>query len=125
MVLMVASFLSPSLATAAEPVLPTGSAIDMASFGSMMLKLALVLALIVAGGWIVRRLQHVQRGTSKTLEVLDVLPVGPKERILLVRAGETQLLVGQTPGRLNTLQRLDRPVAFADQVARELTEHAA
>lgn len=122
MVLMVASLLSPSLATAADPVLPAGSGVDFAAFGGVMLKLALVLGLIFAASWAVRRFQGLQRNASRNLEVVDILPIGPKERILVVRAGNTQLLVAQTPGRLATLHELSEPLGFAEHVARQLDE---
>ncbi len=94
-------------------------------FGMMMLKLAVVLTLIVAGGWLVRRLQRGRRPGARTLEVLDVLSVGPKERILLVRAGNVQLLVGSAPGRISTLHCLEQPLSFAEQTRLQLEEQAA
>ncbi|NND60057.1 MAG: flagellar biosynthetic protein FliO [Gammaproteobacteria bacterium] len=125
MVLMVAGLLSPAIATATEPVLPAGSSSQVVSLVEVMLKLGLVLALILAAGWLVRRLQNGKRGTSKTLEILDVLPVGPKDRILLVRAGNTQLLVGSTPGRLTALHEMQQPISFAEHARKQLEEQAA
>lgn len=125
MVLMVASLLSPAFATTAEPVLPAGPSMQLAGLGAVLLKLALVLGLIVLTGWLLRKFQRRQHGTSKTLEVIDILPVGPKDRILLVRVGETQLLVGSTPGRLTPLMEVAEPVSFATHARQQLQEHAA
>ena len=125
LVLMVASLLSPVIAAAAEPVLPAGPSMEATGFAMMMLKLGVVLTLIVGGGWLVKRFQRGKRLGNKTLEVLDVLPVGPKERILLVRAGDIQLLVGSAPGCLNTLHCLERPLSFAEHARLQIEEQAA
>ncbi len=125
LVLMVASPLSPVIAAAAEPVLPTGPSMEASGFAMMMLKLAIVLALIVGGGWLVKRLRRGQRPGNSTLEVLDVLPVGPKERILLVRAGDIQLLVGSAPGCISTLHCLEQPLSFAEHTRLQIEEQAA
>lgn len=125
LVLMVAGVLSISRATLAEPVLPAGTSLDWSSFAMVMLKLAVLLALIVAAAWVVKRVRRVGHRGGQALEIIDVLPVGPKERILLVRAGATRILVGSTPGGLRTLHRMDEPASFSSEIRRELAERAA
>lgn len=125
LVLMVVCLLSPVIATAAEPVLPAGPSMEATGFAMMMLKLAIVLALIVGGGWLFKRVQRGQRLGTKSLEVLDVLPIGPKERILLVRAGDTQLLIGSAPGCIAALHCLEQPLSFAEHARLQIKEHAA
>ena len=116
MVLMVATLLSPlpSNATAAESVLPAGPSLGAGNYLSVFLSLAVVIGLIMLVGWVMKRLQRVQRGGSVAMEVIDVLPVGPKEKILMVRAGQSRLLVGMTPGRLSTLGILDDEAASTE-----------
>ena len=125
LVLMVASLLSPFIAAAAEPVLPAGPSMEATGFSMMMLKLGVVLALIVGGGWLVRRVRRGKRLGNETLEVLDVLPVGPKERILLVRAGDIQLLIGSAPGCISTLHCLGQRPSFAEHTRLHIEEQAA
>ncbi|MBT8137863.1 MAG: flagellar biosynthetic protein FliO [Gammaproteobacteria bacterium] len=123
-VLMVATLLSPSIATAAESVLPAGSFESAGSFISVIVSLAGVLALILLVGWFMNRLQRVRRGGSATLEVVDVLPVGPKEKILLIRAGEKQVLLGMAPGRISALAEFE-PEAAKPKPKFSIAEHAA
>lgn len=126
MVLMVAIQLSPSLATAAEPVLPAGPSLDLHSYLSVIVSLGVVLGLILLAGWLMRRVQRVRRGGSATLEIVDVLPVGPKEKILLVRAGDRRLLIGLTPGRMSALGAVDRAAdANGDEPVFRIAGHAA
>jgi flagellar protein FliO/FliZ len=42
--------------------------------------------------------------------VLAELPLGQKERAVLVRCGATQLLLGVAPGRVSTLHVLAEPI---------------
>ena len=122
-VLMVATLLSPSFATAAESVLPAGSSLDAGNFVSVLASLAGVLALILLVGWVMQRMQRVRRGGSATLEVVDVLPVGPKEKIVLIRAGRKQLLLGMAPGRISSLGELDTEADAQPKF--RVAEHAA
>ena len=125
MVLMVATLLSTPSATAAESVLPEGSTLGTSNFISVFLSLAVVLALIVLVGWVMKRMQRIQRGGTTLLEVVDVLPVGPKEKILLLRAGGRHLLVGITPGQLSTLGTLDSATILDKEATFSLSEQAA
>ena len=126
LVLMVATLLSPSIATAAESVLPAGSFESAGSFVSVVISLAAVLALILLVGWVMNRLQRVRRGGSATLEVIDVLPVGPKEKILLLRAGDKQVLLGMAPGSISPLAEIEPAGDLADAEPKfRIAEHAA
>lgn len=128
MVLMVATLLSPlpSVATTTESVLPAGPSLSSGSYLSVFFSLAVVVGLIVLVGWVTKRLQRVQRGGSATMEVIDVLPVGTKEKILIIRAGESRLLIGMTPGRLCTLGILDTATQNSEELPRfTIPDHAA
>ncbi|MET0659377.1 MAG: flagellar biosynthetic protein FliO [Steroidobacteraceae bacterium] len=70
---------------------------------SVMLALLLVLAAIFAAAWVMRRLRAGTEATRGAMEVLADLPLGTKERAVLVRVGKEQLLLGVAPGRVNTL----------------------
>lgn len=65
--------------------------------------LLLVLASIVALGWVSRRVPRLGRQRGRSLRVLDALPLGSRERVVLLEVEGTQLLVGLAPGRVQTL----------------------
>ena len=71
---------------------------------SVMLALLLVLAAIFAAAWVMRRLRAGTAATRGAMEVLADLPLGTKERAVLIRVGKEQLLLGVAPGCVNTLQ---------------------
>ncbi|MDG3088768.1 flagellar biosynthetic protein FliO [Vibrio hannami] len=70
--------------------------------------LIFVIALICVLAWVLKRMQHPSIGGQKDLKILRQLPVGTKERIAVVQAGEEQYLVGITPHSINLISRLDK-----------------
>lgn len=74
---------------------------------------ALLLVLLVIGAlaWGMRRFGRVQLGVSGAIRVLAASSVGQRERVVLVQVGETQLLLGVAPGRVQTLHVLEEPLS--------------
>lgn len=80
----------------------------------MLLSLVLVVVLIVLAGWLGRRMQRRGGAGASSLRTLASVHVGTRERVVLVQAGETQLLVGVAPGQVRALHVLDKPVVVGD-----------
>lgn len=81
------------------------------STGSMLqitFSLLLVLGVIVAIAWLLKRLNIAQQGTGKILKVIGSVSVGQRERVVLVEVGETWLVVGVGPGQIRTLHTLEK-----------------
>ena len=74
------------------------------------LGLALVIVLIFAVAWAMRRMVPGAGGGSSVLKILAALPVGPRERLLLVDAAGRQLLLGVTAQQITALHSFDVPV---------------
>jgi flagellar protein FliO/FliZ len=87
------------------------------SLGQVTFALALVLAAVFVAAWLLRRVRGFGRNASSTLDVIADLPLGPKERAVLVRVGKAQLLIGVAPGRVTTLHVLAEPVEIAATTA--------
>ncbi len=66
--------------------------------GQVTLSLAIVVAALLAVAWLLRRAHRLQAGGGVNLRIVGVLPLGARERILIVEAGSTRLLVGASPG---------------------------
>lgn len=82
--------------------------------------LVLVLALIVALGWAVRRFAHLP-GTGKGLiRVLGGVALGSRERAVIVAVGGTRLLLGVAPGQVRMLHVLPPDEPGAGRFAAEL-----
>ncbi|HKJ76808.1 MAG TPA: flagellar biosynthetic protein FliO, partial [Gammaproteobacteria bacterium] len=91
----------------ASPAMPPA---DVGSIAQVMVALLVVLALILGMAWLLRRVGGIQRGGSGAIRVLGGMSMGQRERVVLVQVGETQLLLGVAPGRVQTLHVLDKPV---------------
>jgi len=83
---------------------------DAAAHGStaggaleVTLALLLVVGLIAFLAWGLRRVRGFGVGVNDRIQVLSDRSVGPKERCVLVRVGDTDILVGVAPGAVHTL----------------------
>lgn len=107
-VLVAVMALLPAAEAAAQEA--GGSGVDMTSLTRLTIGLLVVVGAIFVFGWLLRRMGGFSAGGGGHLRVLGGISVGNRERILLVQAGKTQLLVGVAPGRVQTLHVLDEPV---------------
>ncbi len=104
----------PLLTLAALPA--TARAAD-SGLGSSLLQtllgLVAVLLVIGAAAWMLRRIGPLQAGANGAMRVLGGLSMGARERVVLIQVGQTQLLLGVAPGRVQTLHVLDPPLPLA------------
>lgn len=78
------------------------SGADMLRFaGSLVLVLGLLAALL----WTLRRMQSGVRPGSKVkqMQVVEVMSIGPRQKMILVRVGQHEILAGVTPSQITTL----------------------
>jgi flagellar protein FliO/FliZ len=92
----------------AQPASP----LSVGSLTQLTLSLLAVVALILAIGWVMKRFKLGALRSSADSAVLDELKVGPRERIVLVRIGETQVLVGIGAGGIVPLTPLATPIVL-------------
>lgn len=79
----------------------------------VFLALAFVVGLIVLTAWVMRRYSSMPFGRQGALRLLAAVSVGQRERIVLIQAGETQMLIGVAQGQVRTLHVFDKPVLLA------------
>jgi len=84
--------------------------LGFADYAQVFLGLFVVLGVIVAMAWALRRMGRLPGAASGALRVVGGLSVGQRERVVLIQAGEKQLLVGVAPGRVQTLHVLEEPI---------------
>lgn len=77
----------------------------------VVLSLAGIVAMIFVAGWLTRRAQARVRPGGRKIRVIETMPVGMKEKVMLMEVGGTQILVGASPSGLRTLHVLATPVA--------------
>ncbi|HEV2269963.1 MAG TPA: flagellar biosynthetic protein FliO [Steroidobacteraceae bacterium] len=99
-------FAAPQAATTAAPVGAGGLA-------SVTLALLVVLAAIFAVAWVARRVRGIGNRVGNAIDVLADVPLGPKERAVLLKVGAEQVLIGVAPGRVSALHVLREPVEIS------------
>ncbi|MGY1424014.1 flagellar biosynthetic protein FliO [Lysobacter sp. A289] len=94
---------------------PAGGSGGAGAVGGGVLALLLVVALILGLAWLARRMpgMGVAGAGNPALRVVGSLALGPRDRVVVVEIGQTQLLLGVGPGGTRTLHTLDAPLPFA------------
>ncbi|CAK2545188.1 flagellar protein FliO/FliZ [Vibrio crassostreae] len=92
----------PSIAFAATP-----PSLDLATtFGSLIFVIAFILFI----AWLLKRMQVPAMSNQQGLAIVRQIPVGTKERIAIVQAGDEQFLVGITTHSIQLISKLDKPL---------------
>ncbi len=99
----------------------------------LVVSLLLILALIIGAAWAVKRFQLLGPRNTGSLRIVSSLALGPKERLLLVEAGERRLLLGVSSAGIVTLDvnspgrqpAATGPAAFSRQLDPEVRQWAA
>jgi flagellar protein FliO/FliZ len=99
-------FAAPQAATASHPTAVSG-------LSEVAFALILVLAVIFVIAWLMRRMRVVGSKVGGAIDVLAEVPLGQKERAVLLKVGNQQILLGVAPGRVNTLHVLSEPLDIA------------
>ena len=76
---------------------------------SLIIGMAVVLAVIAGAAWLVKRISPRTYGSSSVLRVIAGAAVGQRERVVIVEVGATWLVLGVAPGSVNTLHQMPRP----------------
>jgi flagellar protein FliO/FliZ len=73
--------------------------------------LGLVVLCILGLAWLMKRAGGLRSSAQGTLRVIDGIALSARERIVLIEVGNTQVLLGVAPGRVNSLHVLDEKIA--------------
>lgn len=116
---------------AAEPVATaTAAATPVAASGlggqltQLVLGLLLVLGLIFALAWLLRRVQYAGPRQGQAIELISSRALGARDRLVLVQVGNEQILLGLTPGRITPLHVLKEPVQLPEATQPVTSEFA-
>ena len=88
------------------------SPLSVGSLTQLTLSLIAIVALIIAISWALKRLKLAGPRGSGEIAVIDELGLGPRERIVLIRVGESQVLVGVCATGIVSLTPLVVPIVL-------------
>ncbi len=110
------STVTPELATKLSAQLPeklsaeVNNSVTTSSILQTIVGLIVVLAVIAMGAYMLRRFGNLPSMNNGVIKIITSVSMGPRDRIVLVQVGEQQLLVGMSPGRMQTLCELESPI---------------
>jgi flagellar protein FliO/FliZ len=107
-----AALLLAPLCAAADPA-SGGTPLSAGQVLNVLLGLVAVLAAIGVLAWVSRHVFRLQADGTGAIRIVGSLALGPRERVMLLQVGGVQLLVGVSPGRLQTLHVLEESDAVA------------
>jgi flagellar protein FliO/FliZ len=98
---------------AAPQTLSQTASPGVGGLAQVTLALLVVLIAVFAVAWVLKRMRGFGNRVGNAVDVLADIPLGQKERAVLIKVGETQLLLGVAPGRVTTLHVLPVPLELS------------
>ena len=98
-------------ATATKTAGPLSGGYLLQVIGSLLLVFGCIFGLL----FLLKKLNGVPMGQHSPVRVVGSTRVGTREKVLLLQAGDQQLLIGVSPGGVRTLHVFEEPVVSADQ----------
>ena len=91
-----------SSAVCAQENVATRSVTSLKDILLWLISTIVVVACIFVLAFFLKKIKFV-KGKTATLAIVDQLCVGPKQRVVMVKAGERKILLGVTPNNINYL----------------------
>ncbi|BBR55100.1 MULTISPECIES: flagellar biosynthetic protein FliO [Pseudomonas] len=107
-----ALLVSETVIAATQAAAPAAAAPGSLSgqLAQMVFGLLLVVGLIFALAWLLRRMQGATPRGGQVIDIIGSRTIGPRDRLLLVQVGKEQILIGHSPGNIEALHVLAEPV---------------
>jgi len=112
------SIQSPVIANASINVpksMPPQTTSSASQVASILGGLIFIVVLIYGLSWFVKRFSQGGFMQNPSMKIVSTMPLGTRERLLLVDIGGKQLLLGVTATQINTLHVFDEPVVLAEK----------
>ncbi len=107
-----AAYASPSWAQATSA---PAAASSTGSMLQMLLGLAVVLAVILAAAWFLRRIGMPHAASNHLLKPIGSLALGTRERVVVIEIADQWLVLGVTAQQISTLHTLSKRTPDADK----------
>ncbi|WP_108649738.1 flagellar biosynthetic protein FliO [Dongshaea marina] len=88
---------------------PVLAAPETTSMVNWLFSSVLVVVIIFMLAWLLKKTRLVPNSAGQ-IKVVSAMPLGSKERLVVVQIKETQYLLGVTAHQINLLEKLDEPI---------------
>lgn len=107
------------VAKVVEPKILAGTGLSDPNMASSLIQttLGLLVVLMVIGGaaWAFKRFGNFQTGAHGKLKIVGGISLGSRERVVLLQVGSQQLVLGVSPGQIQTLHVLSEPLPIENE----------
>lgn len=103
--------------TEAPTMVLAGSVDYQSQMGRVLGMLLLVLVLIFAVVWVMKKVGVAGHTSKGPLSIKACLPLSNKEKLYVIQVGEEQLLIGLSPNGISPLKTLETPIDNNDTQA--------
>lgn len=100
--LLLAALASTSLLAAEDPGVPSST------FYQAFIGLAVIVGILILAAYLGRKIWGGKGFGQGGLKILGGIALSPRERIVLIEAGEAWLVIGVVPGQIRTLHRMPK-----------------
>jgi len=76
---------------------------DSHTITQLVISFFAIIALIIFAAFMLKKSHWFQKNMGGHIEIISSMPLGTKEKLILLQVGPKQLLVGITSGGINTL----------------------
>lgn len=104
--LVLTGFMPVSLMAETKAANTSLNAFSLMSVLNMVMGLVVVVALILGLAWILKKYGRLPNQNLAEMKILGGLSLGTREKAILIEVENTRLLVGVTPGHIQTLHVL-------------------
>lgn len=87
-----------------------------ASITEMFFYLFLVVGLIFALAWVVKKIGYNNVSQTQLMKVTACLPLSTKEKLMVVQIGDEQIVIGVAPGFVGHITSLKQPLAMNESL---------
>ena len=96
---------------AADHMSTAAPAINMSDYFKVVLGLVFVIGLFLGSTYLFKRYGNTSMAGRGQLKMVDGLHLGNRERLVLVELNNKQILLSVTPGHVNKLDMIDKPIS--------------
>ena len=90
-------------------------------FGQILLSLLFIVLIIFVSAWLLKRFGKVNGAVGGQMQVLGVMALGQREKVVLLELGNEQLLLGVTASRVSLLHKLEEPISVEDSATKKIS----
>ncbi len=93
----------------------TSEPASVAQLLQILTSLIVVLGVIFGAAWFFRRYGRFHGMVNDKMKIVAGLSVGQREKVIVLQAGDTQMLLGVSPGRVQALHVFADPVIEVEE----------